>query len=76
MPRNSRSPSSAPATGPTSATSQNWVPSTTPPTPATVVGSTTYHELGYVGLEWQRSLSSASLRGVGADAIYLATRLP
>jgi putative flavoprotein involved in K+ transport len=38
--------------------------------------STTHPGLAYVGLEWQRSLSSASLRGVGRDAIYLAKRLP
>jgi putative flavoprotein involved in K+ transport len=34
--------------------------------------STTHPGLGYVGLEWQRSLSSASLRGVGRDARHLA----
>lgn len=33
--------------------------------------STTHRWLGYVGLEWQRSLSSASLRGVGRDARHL-----
>ncbi|WP_405177893.1 NAD(P)/FAD-dependent oxidoreductase [Nocardia sp. NBC_01377] len=37
--------------------------------------STTHAGLGYVGLEWQRSLSSASLRGVGRDAARLATQL-
>ncbi|MEU4041150.1 NAD(P)-binding domain-containing protein [Streptomyces antibioticus] len=31
--------------------------------------------LAYVGLEWQRSLSSASLRGVGRDAQRAARRL-
>jgi len=31
--------------------------------------------LGYVGLEWQRSLSSASLRGAGRDAAHVARRL-
>lgn len=31
--------------------------------------------LGFVGLEWQRSLSSASLRGVGRDAARVATSL-
>lgn len=31
--------------------------------------------LAYVGLEWQRSLSSASLRGVGRDAVCVARRL-
>ncbi|OEU86626.1 FAD-dependent oxidoreductase [Streptomyces abyssalis] len=31
--------------------------------------------LAYVGLEWQRSLSSASLRGVGRDADRVARRL-
>ncbi|WP_280501197.1 flavin-containing monooxygenase [Nocardia farcinica] len=30
--------------------------------------STTHPGLAYLGLEWQRSLSSASLRGVGRDA--------
>ncbi|MBB3038009.1 flavin-containing monooxygenase [Hoyosella altamirensis] len=37
--------------------------------------STTHPGLGYVGLEWQRSLSSASLRGVGRDANYVVRRL-
>jgi putative flavoprotein involved in K+ transport len=37
--------------------------------------STTHPGLGYVGLEWQRSLSSASLRGVGRDARYLVRRM-
>ena len=37
--------------------------------------STTHPGLGYVGLEWQRSLSSASLRGVGRDAHYVVRRL-
>ncbi|MGW0043894.1 flavin-containing monooxygenase [Rhodococcus sp. NPDC003348] len=37
--------------------------------------STTHPGVGYVGLEWQRSLSSASLRGVGRDARYLVSRL-
>ncbi|WP_072814637.1 flavin-containing monooxygenase [Rhodococcus zopfii] len=37
--------------------------------------STTHQGLGYVGLEWQRSLSSASLRGVGRDARYLVRRM-
>ncbi|MCX5501079.1 NAD(P)/FAD-dependent oxidoreductase [Streptomyces sp. NBC_00053] len=31
--------------------------------------------LAFVGLEWQRSLSSASLRGVGRDAARIARRL-
>ncbi|MFB6783162.1 flavin-containing monooxygenase [Streptomyces sp. NPDC056352] len=31
--------------------------------------------LGFVGLEWQRSLSSASLRGVGRDADRVTRRL-
>ncbi|TDZ44332.1 putative oxidoreductase CzcO [Mycobacteroides franklinii] len=31
--------------------------------------------LGYVGLEWQRSLSSATLRGVGRDAVFVVDRL-
>ncbi|GGM89684.1 monooxygenase [Lentzea pudingi] len=31
--------------------------------------------LGFVGLEWQRSLSSATLRGVGRDAAYVVGRL-
>ena len=37
--------------------------------------STTHPGLGYLGLEWQRSLSSASLRGVGRDAHHLVGRL-
>ncbi|HVT70981.1 MAG TPA: NAD(P)/FAD-dependent oxidoreductase [Trebonia sp.] len=37
--------------------------------------SATCPGLAYVGLEWQRSLSSASLRGVGRDARYVAGRL-
>ncbi|MEV3966054.1 NAD(P)/FAD-dependent oxidoreductase [Nocardia sp. NPDC050193] len=37
--------------------------------------STTHQGLGYLGLEWQRTPSSASLRGVGRDAAYLARRL-
>src|SRR5699024_10757697 len=32
--------------------------------------STTVPGLGYVGLEWQRSFASATLRGVGRDARY------
>ncbi|MFC3890403.1 flavin-containing monooxygenase [Lentzea rhizosphaerae] len=31
--------------------------------------------LGFVGLEWQRSLSSATLRGVGRDAVHVVHRL-
>ncbi|MGW7165336.1 hypothetical protein ACWGH3_08530 [Streptomyces sp. NPDC054884] len=31
--------------------------------------------LAYVGLEWQRSLSSNSLRGVGRDAARVARRI-
>ena len=31
--------------------------------------------LGFVGLEWQRSLSSATLRGVGRDAAHVVERL-
>ncbi|MFD6414296.1 FAD-dependent oxidoreductase, partial [Nocardia asteroides] len=31
--------------------------------------------LAFVGLEWQRSLSSNSLRGVGRDAERIARRL-
>lgn len=31
--------------------------------------------LGFVGLEWQRSLSSATLRGVGRDAVTVVRRL-
>ncbi|MDT9683710.1 hypothetical protein RND61_16810 [Streptomyces sp. TRM76323] len=30
--------------------------------------------LGFVGVEWQHSLSSASIRGVGRDAQHLARR--
>ncbi|MCP3803171.1 NAD(P)/FAD-dependent oxidoreductase [Allokutzneria sp. A3M-2-11 16] len=37
--------------------------------------STTHPGLGYVGLEWQRSLSSATLRGVARDARYAVPRL-
>ncbi|KFG74732.1 flavin-containing monooxygenase [Streptomyces mutabilis] len=37
--------------------------------------STTHPGLAYVGLEWQRSLSSNSLRGVGRDAARIAGRL-
>jgi len=31
--------------------------------------------LGFIGLEWQRSLSSATLRGVGRDAVHVLRRL-
>ncbi|SDZ32166.1 putative flavoprotein involved in K+ transport [Amycolatopsis xylanica] len=37
--------------------------------------SRTHRGLGYVGLEWQRSLASASLRGVGRDARHVVARL-
>jgi len=37
--------------------------------------STTVRGLGYVGLELQRSISSATLRGVGRDAEYVIDRL-
>jgi hypothetical protein len=37
--------------------------------------SCTHPGLGYVGLEWQRSLASASLRDVGRDADYVTSRL-
>ncbi|GAA4986064.1 NAD(P)/FAD-dependent oxidoreductase [Pseudonocardia tropica] len=37
--------------------------------------STSHPGLGYVGLEWQRSLASATLRGAGRDARYVTTRL-
>ncbi|MCX0275083.1 NAD(P)/FAD-dependent oxidoreductase [Nocardia zapadnayensis] len=37
--------------------------------------SSTHPGLGYLGLEWQRTPSSASLRGVGRDAAWLAQRL-
>ncbi|WP_280336900.1 hypothetical protein [Nocardia wallacei] len=37
--------------------------------------STTHSGLGYLGLEWQRTPSSNSLRGVGRDAAYLARHL-
>lgn len=33
--------------------------------------STTHAGLGYVGLEWQRSFASATIRGVGRDARYV-----
>jgi putative flavoprotein involved in K+ transport len=37
--------------------------------------SCTHAGLGYVGLEWQRSFASATLRGVGRDADYITARL-
>ncbi|WP_342216351.1 MULTISPECIES: flavin-containing monooxygenase [Nocardia] len=37
--------------------------------------STTHPGLGYLGLEWQRTPSSNSLRGVGRDAQHLITKL-
>lgn len=37
--------------------------------------STTHPGLGYVGLEWQRSFASATLRGVGRDARYVVRHL-
>jgi putative flavoprotein involved in K+ transport len=37
--------------------------------------STTMPGLGYAGLEWQRSVSSATLRGVGRDAAHVLARL-
>ncbi|MFE6613378.1 flavin-containing monooxygenase [Amycolatopsis sp. NPDC057786] len=37
--------------------------------------STTHAGLGYVGLEWQRSFASATLRGVGRDAHYVLRKL-
>lgn len=37
--------------------------------------SLSHSGLAYVGLEWQRSLSSNSLRGVGRDASRMAQRL-
>jgi putative flavoprotein involved in K+ transport len=37
--------------------------------------STTTPGLAYVGLEWQRSFASATLRGVGRDAKYVVQRL-
>jgi len=37
--------------------------------------STVHPGLGYVGLEWQRSFASATLRGVGRDARYVVRRL-
>lgn len=37
--------------------------------------STVHPGLAYVGLEWQRSLASASLRGVGRDARHVTRRL-
>ncbi|GHF50245.1 hypothetical protein [Streptomyces griseosporeus] len=36
--------------------------------------SATVPGLAFVGLEWQRSLSSNSLRGVGGDAARIARR--
>jgi putative flavoprotein involved in K+ transport len=37
--------------------------------------STTLEGLGFVGLDWQRSFASATLRGVGGDARYVVRRL-
>ncbi|MFC4852659.1 flavin-containing monooxygenase [Actinophytocola glycyrrhizae] len=37
--------------------------------------STVHSGLGYVGLEWQRSFASATLRGVGRDARHVVRRL-
>jgi putative flavoprotein involved in K+ transport len=37
--------------------------------------STVHPGLGYVGLEWQRSFASATLRGVGRDAHYVVCHL-
>lgn len=37
--------------------------------------SLTHSGLGFLGLEWQRTPSSNSLRGVGRDAAYLVRRL-
>ena len=37
--------------------------------------STTHGGLAYVGLEWQRTLASATLRGVGRDARYVVRHL-
>lgn len=37
--------------------------------------STVHPGLGYVGLEWQRSFASATIRGVGRDARYVVRRL-
>ncbi|WP_309114683.1 NAD(P)/FAD-dependent oxidoreductase [Saccharothrix sp.] len=37
--------------------------------------STTHPGLGFVGLEWQRTLASATLRGVGRDARFVVSRL-
>ncbi|GAA5767245.1 hypothetical protein [Streptosporangium roseum] len=37
--------------------------------------STTHPGLGFLGLEWQRTPSSNTLRGVGRDARYLARKL-
>ncbi|WP_344315287.1 flavin-containing monooxygenase [Fodinicola feengrottensis] len=36
--------------------------------------STTHPSLAYVGVEWQRTPASASLRGVGRDAKHIAAR--
>ncbi|HZG89228.1 MAG TPA: NAD(P)-binding domain-containing protein [Pseudonocardia sp.] len=37
--------------------------------------SSTHPGLGHVGLEWQRSLASATLRGVGRDADHVVARI-
>ena len=37
--------------------------------------STSMPGLGYVGLEYQRSIASATLRGVGRDAVHVLRRL-
>ena len=45
-------------------------------TPLQIRGlSRTHPGLAYVGLEWQRSLASATLRGVGRDAAYVVKQL-
>ncbi|UVS79830.1 NAD(P)/FAD-dependent oxidoreductase [Actinokineospora sp. UTMC 2448] len=38
-------------------------------------GLSVHPGLGFVGMEWQRSLASATLRGVGRDARYVVKRL-
>ena len=45
------------------------------PSAAPERASTVHPGLAYVGLEWQRCLASASLRGVGRDARHVTRRL-
>ncbi|MEV2195124.1 NAD(P)/FAD-dependent oxidoreductase [Streptomyces phaeochromogenes] len=65
-----------PATDPTLATWPRSAHSTNTDAHSTGGGVSLAHPgLAYVGLEWQRSLSSNSLRGVGRDASRISRRL-